>query len=707
VLSVGLDRMLRRSRDGVEQASFAAPGYSDALAAAFSRSAEAFAYAPSPGTLHVIDAATGATTVYGGYEGALVELAYALDGTLYGGSITGEVLAFADGRTRALARLRGPVHRIATASGCSALAAATARGDVALWPRPHVAPRLWRLPVRAEALSLAPDGDRLAVLLRDGRVLVYDATGRQLMALRATDPERGTGGAPAFARRGYATVAFTADGALLAYVNPGQRRLRSWRLADGEELVDLALATEYADEIDTRRRTLRARYGRAMAENGELIREVLALRIQIAELLGYQHWADLRTAANMAGTGATALAFLTDLGERLGDRFHAEQLVLRDLKRAHVGDPSLGVEELERADIRFYTRQLMARDYQIDVDALRSYFPEGPTLRGIFDVYEQLFDLRITVRDAFDAWADDVRVAEIEDVQSGELLGAVYLDLHPRAGKYTHFAMFGLVDGRLVTAGEYRAPICAIVGNFPLPVGETPSLWSFDQVTTMFHELGHALHHVLTTARFAAFAGINVPLDYVEVPSQMLERWLEDIRVVGSFAVHHETGEVLPAASIEALGAASRATIGHFYKRQLSWGLSDLRIHMYTGLEQLPGTADAIYGATNADYATYYAVSDDSAPLASFGHLFGGYDAGYYGYAWADAISADLAGAFRASAQGFMDHELGQRFRQEILEVGNERDPGESIRAFLGRDWNTDAFFDELLGTPSVPCERE
>ena len=247
----------------------------------------------------------------------------------------------------------------------------------------------------------------------------------------------------------------------------------------------------------------------------------------------------------------------------------------------------------------------------------------------------------------------------------------------------------------------YQAPLCAIVGNWPNPVGNaTYSLWKFGNVNTMFHEFGHALHDVLSCTRFSAFAGTAVPRDFVEVPSQMLERWLDDINVIRRFAKHHETGEPLPDHLLQSLIDARFATYGHSVKGQVSYGLSDFTIHTYNSPDEIPATPAELYHATNQDYSKYYHVPDDTARLASFGHLFGGYDAGYYGYAWADAIAADLASPFRMSPNGFLDQELGARFHQEILEPGGSRDPHELIRAFLGRDWNTDAFFAEMGVVP-------
>lgn len=475
--------------------------------------------------------------------------------------------------------------------------------------------------------------------------------------------------------------------------------------ATGRYLVRTALRSQYdlvmkhAVRSETRRRALEANLRRAMDENAELILEVLQLRTRMAELLGYETWADVQTEPRMAGSAEVAQSFLLDLSQRLEGSFRAEQIRLRDLAREELDDPSFEVDDLGVEDIPYYTNMLLEREYAIDEQVVREYFAEQELLRRIFDLCEEVFSLEIVIEEPEHTWAEDVQVAMVSDASTGSLLGAIYLDLHPRAGKYTHFATFELVGGRRLSEQRYQAPICAIVGNFPVPVGEQPSLWSLANVTTMLHELGHALHCVLTQASHFEHAGIGVPWDFVEVPSQSLERWLEDPALLGRLAVHYQTGEAMPAELIERITTTTRVGIGHFYRRQIGFGMLDLAIHTYTSLDELPATSEQVYEATNAIFGeSYYEVPDDTALLASFEHLFDGYDAGYYSYAWSDAIVANFASLFRQSEQGFMDPQLGARLRKEILEVGGSRPVEESIRAFLGRDWTLEVFFEELLG---------
>jgi len=467
----------------------------------------------------------------------------------------------------------------------------------------------------------------------------------------------------------------------------------------------------YANKSKTRLKILHTDLQRAMQENGQLILEVVQTRQKIANMLGFDHWADYRTANMMAGSGATAYNFIENIDDQLNGPFLEEKELLLSLKKEHHGDDPNAVD-LHQEDVKFYQNIYKEREFQINEEEISEYFEEKAVLRGIFDLYEELFNIHISIEPNMvpgGAWADDVQFIYIYEAGGDSYpLGGVYLDLHPRKGKFKHFAMFSLVSGHRLAEGGYQAPLGAIVGNWPIPVGDsTVSLWKFSDVNTMFHEFGHALHDVLTCAELSANAGTSVPRDFVEVPSQMLERWLEDINVLRRLSKHYKTGESMPDHLVKSLVRAKYANIGHYYKGQVSLSLSDFRIHMYRMPEDIPATPQDLYSATNIDYSKYYPVPDDTAKLASFGHLFGGYDASYYGYAWADSIAADLASLFRASTDGFMDSELGLLFRMEILEPGNARDPNDSIRAFLGRDWNTDAFFEEMQSEKFEDSEKQ
>lgn len=476
--------------------------------------------------------------------------------------------------------------------------------------------------------------------------------------------------------------------------------------ATGLYTVRTSIASSYrlvmrkAQDPATRKKTLRARYQRAMDENGPLMLEVIQLRQKIAHRLSFTDWADYRIDGRMAHDGETAQNFLENLDHRLTGKFLREQNELIEMKGLDLELPDQVPVTLPLEDVDYYTDQLVQSRYAVDTEALRVYFLEQDVIPGMMQAVGEVLGFTFQEKPAPKAWVEDLRYFELYDQASGALMGAFYLDLHPRPGKYTHFAEYSLIDGRRREDGTYQAPLCVIVGNFPAPSLERPSLWSYEELGTFIHEFGHVLHTVLTETQLNALAGTAVPQDFVEVASQVLERWLEDPSVLNRFARHYQSGEPFPGDTLQKILAAQSALMGHSYRRQISFGLADLRLHRLEDEALMPTTPEQLYAMSNADFSRYYPVDFDTGFLASFEHLFGGYDAGYYSYAWADVIAADVAGAFRQSTQGFHDEQLGRRLRRSLYAKGNSRDPDESIREFLGRDSNDRAFLDELFRVP-------
>ncbi len=495
------------------------------------------------------------------------------------------------------------------------------------------------------------------------------------------------------------------DAAELDGLSPAQLEQLARDPETGRYRVETALRTQYrlvmrhAARRETRRRTLATELRRALEPNRALIREAIELRTRLARLLGYRSWAALRIEPRMAETPAAARALLLELRAQLDEGYVAEQLRYRDLARAELGDPEFRVEDLEYSDIDYYANMLREREYSIDEEQVREYFAAPGVIARIFAMYEEVLDLEIVVvEDPQHRWAADVDLALVFDAGTGRLRGAIYLDLHPRPGKFTHFATFGLVGGRARGDGRDQAPIAAIVGNWPVAVGARPPLWTLDNVETFLHELGHALHYVLNHTRYFARSAFEVPWDFVEVPSQLLERWLDDPEVLRRLAVDHESGAPMPAALIDRIVAAAQLGAAHDYRRQIGFGSADLAIHEYTDPAEVPDGAELVELANSVFAENYYALPPATALLASFGHLWDGYDAGYYSYAWSDVIAADLARAFRSSKRGFLDRRLGSRLRAELLERGDARPVAESVRALLGRDADPAALVDELRG---------
>ena len=447
----------------------------------------------------------------------------------------------------------------------------------------------------------------------------------------------------------------------------------------------------------TRRRLVVARSNRAREKNVPIFTEILKTRAQIATLLGYDNWADYRIEPKMARNGRTAWRFLQELSEGLAPKFKAELATFRELKAKETGNPDAVIHTW---DVPYYKNQLKKRRYDIDTTALKIYFELENTLQGMFGIFEELFGIRIQPVEPPYKWVDDLRLYAVTDAASGAPLGLIYMDMFPREGKYNHFAQFGITPGKRLGDGSYQRPVVALVCNFPPPANGKPSLLTFDDVETLFHEFGHALHSVLTQANYMEFSGTSVPRDFVEAPSQMLENWVRDKKVLDRFAVDYRDGKGrIPEKTLEQMEAARKATIGTHYRRQLALGQLDLAIHMTTDEKVF----DDFVAVTNRIMGqTYLPVPGDTAFVASFGHLGGGYDAGYYGYAWADAIAADMASVFRKAPGGLMDRPTGMRLRREIYAVGGSREIEESIHAFLGRERSLEPFF-EFIGLGSKP----
>jgi len=424
----------------------------------------------------------------------------------------------------------------------------------------------------------------------------------------------------------------------------------------------------------------------ALQENGPLVEKLLALRYQIATKLGYQNWADYQLEVKMAKNGATAIDFELKLRDGLQPKFAAELAELRQLKVAETGDANA---QIHLWDWRYYAEELKKTKYNVDSEQLRNFFPMQPVLDGMFTIYQGIFGVKYERLDPPYKWVDDLQLWAVADARTGEPLGFFYLDLYPREGKYSHFAMFPIIDGKRLADGRYQRPVISLVCNFTPGTGDTPSLLDHDSVETLFHEFGHAMHAILTRANYARFSGTSVPGDFVEAPSQMLENWVWDKKVLDSFAAdYRDPSKKIPPEILDQLKAAKYATYGCFYRRQLSFGLMDLYLHTQITDRN---TTQALPLANKTLGDTFLPEPEGTAMITYLGH-FTGYDAGYYGYAWADAIAADMATVFEQSPGGFCDVPTGLRLRKEIYSVGNSRDVNVSIEKFLGRPRSIEPF---------------
>jgi thimet oligopeptidase len=448
---------------------------------------------------------------------------------------------------------------------------------------------------------------------------------------------------------------------------------------------------ENARPEQTRLRMETARENLAREDNLPLLRKILVTRDEIAKKLGYKTWADFAIEIKMAKTAARAQDFLEKLKVGLQPKFDAEIAEFRALKIKETGDPKA---EIHLWDWRYYANQLKKEKYTVDEDALKVYFPYQRCLDGMFAIYQKIFGLRFQQVTPPYKWVPDLQLYAVSDATTGEPLGLFYLDMFPREGKYNHFAEFGLIDGKLLENGDYMRPTVALICNFPSPAPDRPSLLEHGDVVTLFHEFGHAMHAILTRAKYARFSGTSVPGDFVEAPSQMLENWPWDKKVLDSFAAdYRDASKKIPPEILNQLKTSKLAIEGTYYRRQLAFALADLALHTQIHADNASETGSL---ANKVEAETFFPEPPDTAWIAYFGHITGGYDAGYYGYAWADAIAADMATVFERQPDGFFDEAAGRRLRQEIYERGDSRDINISIEEFLGRKESIEPFLKKI-----------
>jgi thimet oligopeptidase len=447
---------------------------------------------------------------------------------------------------------------------------------------------------------------------------------------------------------------------------------------------------ENAKSEATRKKLYLIRETLAKDSNVPVLNQMLALRNKIALRLGYKSWDAFQTEIKMAKTGANAKKYISDLVTGIQPKFDSEVAELQKLKAADTNDPNAKIDVW---DWRYYNNQRNKQKYDVDKEALRAYFPFQKVLDGMFNIYQNIFGLKFEKIAVPYKWIDDLQLYLVTDSGTGEPLGMFYLDMFPREGKFNHFAQFDVISGKLLPDGKYQRPTVALLCNFPPATADKPSLLTHSDAETLFHEFGHALHSIVTRAKYGRFAGTHVPGDFVEAPSQMLQNWVWDKKVLDTFAADYlDPSKKIPAEIIKKMNDAKLANAGVFYRRQFAFASLDLALHDQHA-EDAPYDCVAI---SNPILEKVFLPIDPSTTFVSyFGHL-NGYDAGYYGYAWADAIAADMATVFEKAKDGYLDKQAGLKLRREIYEPGDSRDVNVSIEQFLGRKQSVQPFLKKI-----------
>ncbi|WP_456379398.1 oligopeptidase A [Thiolapillus sp.] len=475
----------------------------------------------------------------------------------------------------------------------------------------------------------------------------------------------------------------------LAAQTARQRGEKGWILT--LEFPSYLPVVTYVDRRELRREMYEAYATRASDQgpdagkfdNSEIMEEILALRHEMAGLLGFANYAERSLATKMARSTEEVLAFLHDLAARAGKQGEVELAELHDFAR-----DQYGVTGMEAWDIPYYSEKLRQHRYAISQEELKPYFPETRVIPGMFDVIGRVFAVQIREsKEQVETWHPDVRFYEIRD-HSGELLGQFYFDLYARPNKRGGAWMADAIS-RMKTRNQEQLPVAFMTCNFTPPVGGKPALLTHEEVQTLFHEFGHGLHHMLTQVDYPSISGISgVAWDAVELPSQFMENWCWEKEALALFSGHYETGEPLPQALYERMLAARNFQSAMQLLRQLEFSLFDFLIH----LQYDPEKGGRIY-------ETLETVREEVAVVKppawnrfahGFSHIFGGgYAAGYYSYKWAEVLSADAFSLFEE--KGVFDQEAGLSFRKNILEKGGSEDAMDLFVAFRGREPSIEA----------------
>lgn len=460
-----------------------------------------------------------------------------------------------------------------------------------------------------------------------------------------------------------------------------------WRLT--LQAPSYVAALTYLDDRALRQQLWEASNSRATSgelDNRKLIVEILRLRRQKAQLLGYRDFADLVLEERMAHTGAQAETFLEDLFRQTQAHFERENRQLAELGK------QIGYEVIEPWDVGYLAEKQRRALYDFDEEELRPYFELDRVVAGMFDIFSGILGIKVIEEPGIPAWDSAVKYYRIEDAASGKLLGGFYADWFPRENKRGGAWMDSLITGN---PDENKSHVGVICGNLTPPVADLPSLLTHREVETIFHEFGHLLHHNLSRVPVRSLAGTNVPWDFVELPSQIMENWTMEQEALHLFARHYKTGESIPEPLFGKMKRARTFRAANAQARQIGFGMVDLKLHREFDPDAGPDVMEFARGVL-AQFSPA-PLPHDYGMIASFTHLFASpvaYGAGYYSYKWAEVLDADAFTRFRSD--GIFNAETGGAYRRHILERGNSDDPVQLYRDFMGRDPDAKALLERL-----------
>lgn len=471
--------------------------------------------------------------------------------------------------------------------------------------------------------------------------------------------------------------------------NAKAKNMAGWILT--LEFPSYSTAMKFVKNRDIRRQLYEAYVTRASDQgpnanrwdNTPIMSEILKIRHDIAQLVGFHNYAELSLATKMAKTPQEVLRFLHDLLAQAKPFAKAEIAELAKFAQSFDG-----CDKLQTWDVAYYSEKLQQSKFNFTQEELRPYFPLERALSGLFTIVKQLYGLEIREEKNIDVWHPQVQFFSIYDEQ-GKLRGGLYMDLYARPHKRDGAWMDDCRSRRKLIDGHIQYPVAYLTCNFMRPLAGGPALLTHDDVLTLFHEFGHCLHHLLTQVNYAAVSGINgVPWDAVEFPSQFMEQWCWEKETLPLISGHYQTNEPLPEALFNSLLAAKHFQAGMQMVRQLEFSLFDFRLHLEFDAKQ-QGQVLAMLNDVRKETALLETPAFYRFPH-SFSHIFsGGYAAGYYSYKWAEVLSCDAFGQFEEN--GILDAKTGRAFLNTILEIGGVQDPLAAFTTFRGREPKVDA----------------
>lgn len=445
---------------------------------------------------------------------------------------------------------------------------------------------------------------------------------------------------------------------------------------------------EYVENRELREKMYKAYMSKAFKgddlDNQDIVKQVVRLRYEIAQLLGYNNYADYVLEERMAEKPQKVKDFLNDLLEKALPKAKEEVGELKAYVKK-LGDDI----ELERWDWAFYSQKLKNEKYQLDDEMLRPYFQMEKAVDGIFQVAKKLYGLTFKKNDSIPVYHKDVQAYEVED-ESGKHISVFYADFFPRPGKRGG-AWMTSYRGQWKNETDHR-PVVSIVCNFTPPSATKPSLLTYNEVETLFHEFGHALHGMLADGKYSSLSGTSVYWDFVELPSQILENWLMEKECLDLFASHYQTGESIPENLIEKIKASSNYHEAYQTLRQISFGLMDMAWHSLTK-DNIDVADVAAFEQAAMKQTDLFNPIAGVCMSTQFSHIFqGGYAAGYYSYKWAEVLDADAFSVFKE--KGLFDPATAKSFKENILSKGGSEHPMELYKKFRGQEPTVDALLE-------------